>query len=235
MKKGVVRIGVICMGMYVLINILIAAVYVDNPQLVFTDQLSAEFVNPFESGNENSNMSNYTQYFDQFEGFVIVGSATEVNNHHLHLFALPNQKANVYRDIKIYIFSNQPCYYRVKVDDQIHSQGYNEWKSSVKATSSYSTVSIEVTLVNETNVTLPVFIFKDLVLMDNPWDAVSDDDDDDSSVTDVDEWIRMSRGEFNMFIATRIAVDIIFGFLGFVAGTSIAVMHADTMGIQRVI
>lgn len=213
--------------------LLLSAIYLDNPQLVFTEQLSAEYTNPFEEDDGNNNLSNYTEYFEQFEGFVMVASATEQKNHELHLFAFPGQRASIYRDFSIYIFSNQPCYYQVKIDDQVHSRGFNEWKSVVKASSDYSDVRIEVTLVNETNVSLPVFSFEKLKLINSPWDAGGDDDDEEE--TDVDEWIRMSRGEFNTFIATRIVVDITAAFLAVVVGTSMAAIAADAMGIQRIL
>jgi hypothetical protein len=216
------------------IMLFLSAVYIDNPQLVFTDQLSAEYTNPFEeNGSIDGNRSNYSEYFEKFEGFVVIGSATEVKSHKLHLFALPDQQANVYRDIKIYIFSNQPCYYEVKIDDQVHSRGFNEWKSTVKATSDYSRMDVEVTLVNETNVTLPAFTFDNLHLLDSPWEKEGGGEEEEE--TSVDEWIRMSRGEFNIFIATRIIVDVVFVFLGVVVGTSMAAMAADAMGIQRII
>ncbi len=232
-SRTILRIFSICLPLYLFIMLFSASVLMDNPHLAFPDQLvKGSLTNPFDEYMDDE-VKNYTQYFDTFEGFVMIMSASEVKSHELRLYALPGFNSKIYREFSIVIFSNEPCVYEIKIDDQVHSRGYNEFRSVVKASSSYSTIDVDVRLVNETNVTLPVFSFKNIKLLDSPWDARSDDDDEEKVIAE--EWIQFSRGEFNQFIATRIAIDVLFVFLAVVAGTSTAAISADTMGIQRVI
>ena len=233
--KTVFRISALIIPIYILVMLGISTFYYENPHLYFTEQVQGGVVNPFDPENQEDDEGNDTGYdkiFEQFEGYVILASATEVKHHNLHLFALPGQQAQIYRNYTIYIFTNQPCFYQVKVDDQLYKQGHSKWKAVVRGSSPYSDITIEVTLINETDVTLPVFKFKDVTLIESPWEtgggAAGDKDEAEGQ-----EWIMFSQGEFNTFIAIRIFSDIIYALLGVVAGVSIAAVKTETAGIQR--
>ena len=228
-KKTACRCALI-MIVYVFIMLFVSAIIHDNPEMIFPGQVSADITNPFD--NENiTDPFNYSERFKQFEGFVILASATETKTHDLHLMALPGQRAKIYRNFTIYIFSNMPCFYEVRIDDQVFERGSCEWKAKVRSSSPYNTINIEVRLVNLTNVSLPVFNFKNIELLDSPWEAVGEGE----GPPVVEEWIRMTRGEFSMWVIRNILMQICFGFLGAVGGISLATMHADLRGIERII
>ena len=234
--KNVLRFSAIVIPVYIIMMLGVSTFYYENPHLHFIDQVKGDIINPFDpdyQDDEDGNETDYIEKFKQFEGYVILASATEAGGHDLHLFALPGQKAQIYRNYSIYIFTNQPCYYQVMVDDQLYERGHSEWKTKVRGSSPYSNINIEVTLINETNATLPVFKFKDVTLLYSPWETggggAGDEDEEEG-----EEWIRFSQGEFNTFIAIRIVSDIIYAFLGVVAGISFAAVRTDTLGIQRV-
>lgn len=219
-------------SIYVFAMIVLTAIFCQYPGLVFVNQVSADIPNPFEGGDyDNGDIKNYSEIFKQFEGYVILASNVESGSHDLHLFALPGQNAQIYRNFTLFIFTNQPCYYEVKIDDQVYQRGYSEWKALVKSSSPYTTMNIVVTLKNETNATLPLFEFKNIKLLDSPWEAQGGEEE----VPVVEEWIRFSRGEFTWWVIRGIALQLGFAFLGIVSGTAYASIHADTRGINRVI
>lgn len=224
------QIALLVLPSYILIMLVISTVVCDNPDILFQNQASAEIVNPFSNDNATGG-SNYSEVFEQFEGFVIIASAVETTSHNLHLFALPGQNAQIYRNFSIYVFSNQPCFYEVRIDDQILQQGHSNWKAVVKSSSPYTTMDVKVTLINDTNVSLPVFIFSGIKLLDSPWDAI----DEGEGPPVAEEWIRFSQGEFTAWVIRGILIQVGFAFLGVVCGTSYASVHADLRGIQRVI
>lgn len=215
---------------YIIVMILFSQILIDNPQLLFSGQVSAKIVNPFDTDYEGSKQ-NYSKKFSQFEGFAIIMSAVEVSSHNLHLFALPGQNAQLYRNFSIYMFSNQPFYYEIKIDDQVYQRGYSEWKGIVKASSPYNDLNVQVKLINETNATLPIFYFKNLKLLDSPWEAVSEGE----GPPVIEEWIKFTQGEFTMWIVKMIAIQLSFGFFGAVIGTSTASIKADLRGILRLL
>lgn len=225
-KKNFFHICLVAMSLYLFVMFMLSAVIHDNPSLIIPS-VSGEIINPFAP---EGNVSNYTEKFKQFEGFVAVMSGVNVGAHDLHLYALPGQRAQLYRNFSVFIFSNMPCFYEVRIDDQVYQRGYCEWRASVKASSPYAMVNIKVTLINETNTSLPVFLFKDVKLLDSPWEAF-----EEGEIPIAEEWIRFTRGEFNAWVLTRIAVNILFAFLAVVSGTSYATIQADLRGIQRVI
>ncbi len=226
--KRSIKATTIALSIYVLIMMTISAVLIDNPEFIIVNHAVADYTNPFDI---YENVTNHSEQFAMFEGYVILASATETSTHNLHLFALPGQQAQIYRDFSVFVFSNQPCTYEVKIDDQVYQRGYSEWKAKIKGSSPYDEVSITVTLVNETNVTIPPFTFKNVVLLDSPWDAISDDDDIGGAV---EEWIRFSQGEFTVFVIRGILLQLGFAFLGVVTGTQYATIYADMRGIQQV-
>lgn len=224
--KKAISMGALCMVLYVFIMLVCSAIVLDNPELMCPGQVSAQINNPFDEDDKN-----LTKRFEQFEAFVIVASATETESHDLHLMALPGQRAQIYRNFTIYIFSNMPCYYEVRKDDQLLERGTCEWKAKIMGSSAYNKMDIEVKLINETDVELPVFYFNDLTLLDSPWEAVGEGE----GPPVVEEWIRMSRGDFTMWVIRNIIMQIMFGFFGAVGGVSLATIHADLRGIERAI
>lgn len=228
--KEILRISAIVLVLYIFLMLFISAVIQDNPELMFPGQVSADITNPFGDDDSNITDQNYSERFKQFEGFVVVASATETKTHDLHLMALPGQRAKLYRNFTIYIFSNMPCFYEIRLDDQVYERGFSEWKAKVSGSSPYNTLDIEVRLINLTNVSLPVFLFSGLELLDNPWEATGG-----GGTPVVEEWIRMTRGDFSVWVIKMIFMQIGFGFLGAVGGTSLATIHADIRGIERLL
>ena len=220
----------LAMFVYIFVLSIVSTMFYDNPQWVFIDQVSGDIVNPFEPESPPDDIQNYSEKFKQFKGYVIVASATETRTHNLRLFALPGQVAQIYRNFTIYIFTNMPCFYEVKIDEQVLERGYSEFQTMVRGSSVYSTMNVAVTLINETNVTLPVFSFSGLQLLDSPWDVL----DEGEGPPIVEEIIRFTRGEFTSWVLMRIAIDILFAFLGFVSGVEYAALHADFQGIDQV-
>jgi len=220
----------IIIPLYIIVMLLFSQVLLDNPQLIFPGQVSAEIVNPFDTDYKGTKQ-NYTEKFAQFEGFVVIMSAVEINSHNLHLFALPGQNAQIYRNFSIFIFSNQPCYYEIKIDDQVYQRGYSEWKGIVKGSSPYNDMNVQVKLINETNASIPIFYFTNLKLLDSPWEAIGGEE----TPAPVEEWIKFRQGEWSFFVIKQIAVGIVFVFVGMMVGTSSAAIKADLRGIQRIL
>jgi len=213
--KKILHQSLIIVLIYILILLLLSAIIQDNPELVLPGVVVANDIkNPFGDEIENDTL-NYFEKFKQFEGFVIVASATETNTHDLHLMALPGQRAKLYRNFTIFMFSNMPCYYEIKIDDQVFERGYFEWKASVKSSSPYNTLDISVRLINETNVSLPGFNFIGMELLDSPWEVIEEGE----GPAVIEEWIRMTRGEFTTWVIKMILMQIAFGFIGAVGGT----------------
>jgi len=216
------HLSLLVFSFYLFAMLSASAFLLDNPGFLFA---KGEVVNPFET----IPVSNYSNRFSRFEGYVVISSG--VKDHDLHLYALPGEIAQIYRNFSVLIFANMPCFYEVKIDDQVYERGYCEWRSVVKASSPYTTVNVEVLLLNETNVSLPLFEFKDLKLLDSPWEAIEEGE----GPVVVEEWIRFTRGEFTTWVLMRIGIQILFAFLGIVSGTSYATVHADLRGIERIV
>jgi hypothetical protein len=227
--KRATTLSIFFMLMYVLIMLLISTVVVDNPQLIFRDQVSAQILDPFDPGRKDEQGD--SERFKQFEAFVMIASSTEDTGSRLHLMAFPGRAARLYRNFTIHIFSNMPCYYEVKIDGQLYGRGSLEWRTQIKTSSPYNSLEVEVRLVNETNATVPVFYFTDISLIESPWDAREPED----RIPIVEDWIQMTRGEFTMWVIRNILMQIGFGFLGAVAGISMATIQADLRGVERVI
>jgi len=229
--KKVCNTTILVFSIYLFTMLLLSSVVHDNPHLIFVDQASAELINPFDKSDMGGDLTNYSQVFKQFEGAVYIFSGLESKTHNLHLMASPGKASQIYRNYTIYIFSNQPCFYEVKIDGQVFKRGFSEWKASVKTSSPYSTTSVEVRLINQTNATLPTFAFEEVVLLDSPWDAMGEGE----APAVVEEWVRFTRGEFTQWVVVRIAIEILFAFLAIVVAMSYATMHADLQGIERVL
>ena len=229
--KGTGKFVLLLFSIYLFTMFFISAVVHDNPELIFTNQVKAEIINPFEPDKSYDDLTNYTEIFKQFEGFVMLTSV-QGGGGTLHLMAVPDKSAQIYRNFSIYIFSNQPCFYEIKIDDQVFQRGYSEWKKVVRTKSDYNSINIKVTLVNMTNVTLQPFNFPELTILDSPWDAAGEGE---GGPPIAEEWIRFSRLEFTNWVLARIAIDIGFALLGIMVGISMATISADYSGIKRVV
>jgi len=232
--KVLVRYTLLIIPLYIIIMLLLSQFYIANPEFYFTGQVSAGgLINPFDDGQGDSqdydDLTNYTEKFRQFEADVFILSGHKT--HDLFLSARPGQNAQIYRNFSIYIFSNMPCFYEIKMDEQLLQRGYSEFKTVVVASSPYETMDLTVRLINVTNSTLPLFSFKNLALLDSPWDIISEE----GGGGPVEEWVRFSRGDFTAWVIMRIVIDIGFAFLGVVFGTSYATLHADLRGIEQLI
>lgn len=150
------------------------------------------------------------------------------------LFTLPGYRADIYRDFSIFIYSNQPANYLVKMDGQTHSTGSLSWMKRIDMRSEYRNVDIEVILENATGISR-TFLFENIRLVDSPWVRDEDKDDDDDRVPDLlDPYIKMSRGEMNVFIAKRVFADVVAVVMGILFGIQMAAVKADLVGISRV-
>lgn len=230
------RICFLMIPMYILVMLVVSQFFIANPEFFFTSQVSAGIINPFENNNDGGtndfdNMTDYVEYFKQFEADVFILSGHE--SHDLFLSARPgNTKSQIYRNFSIYIFSNMPCFYEIKIDEQLYQRGYSEFKTVVKASSPYEDMVVSVRIINQTNVSLPLFMFSNIILLDSPWDIITEEGE---GGLPAEEWVRFSRGEFTTWVIMRIIIDIGFVFMGVVAGTSYATLHADLRGIEQVI
>ena len=215
--------------MYLLIMVIISQVCIDNPELFFPSQVSANIINPFED-DDISDLQNYSKVFKQFESYVFIISGH--SGHDLFLSATPGiHKSQIYRNFSIYIFSNMPCFYEIKIDDQLYSRGYCEFKATVPASSPYETLNVKIRLINETNMSLPLFEFSNLVLLDSPWELLEEGEEEGV----LEPYIMMTEGEFTSWVIMRVLIDVSFAFLGVVFGTSYATLHADLRGVRQVI
>jgi len=182
-------------------------------------------VDPYLPPSKNGS-SNASDVFYRFEGQVFILSKGEGSD--LYLYAQDN--ANIFREFSIYMLTNQKSYYQILIDNQVHSEGEFEFMKIVKASSPYSSADIEVKLVNETGVELPSFKFSNLILLD-----VGEAPGEPEEISPIIEpYIKMTQGEMNVFIATRLITDLSLTILGFLVGSSIAVLKTDYQGVEQV-
>ena len=216
---------------YFLSMFVLSSIVYDNPQWFLVGQVNADIVNPFENEDEGD-ITDYNEIFEQFEGYVFISSGLQKKDHNLKLMAVPGQPAQIYRNFTIHIFTNQPCYYEIRIDDQVFSRGTCMWKSEVKTGSPYNDMTVRVTLVNMTNVSLPSFNFATISLLDNPWDSVSEGD----GPIVVEPYFRLfNEGEWTVWVAKSIAVQILFLVVAIPCGMGLAQVHADLRGIGQVL
>jgi len=191
---------------------------------VLTYPVSAEIINPYDPIPS----SNETNAFYMFEGQAYVFSKGVGSN--LYLYA--EDGGQIFREFTIQMFANQKAFYQIKIDDQVFEEGEFVFRKQVKAESAYSTATIKVTLKNLTGVELPSFVFADLILLDVG--EVPPDEPGGEISPIIEPYIRMTQGEMNAFIAIRLVTDISLTILGFLVGSSLAVIKTDYQGVEQV-
>jgi len=231
---------------FILIGLLAYALIISFSTAIFLDTHSfktdfldnyEDIINPFPGDGNNTKPPDEKTDPNVFDAQVILMSNVERGtSYNIHLFALPGQKSELYRDFSVYIYTSQKANYIVKVDNQTRKSGEVTWMERIDLNSEYETMDVKVILNNKTGVQRD-FVFKKITLLDSPWQAKEDKDKDkDESVPDIiDPYIRMSRGELNEFVAKRVIADIAAVILGILFGVQIAALKADLRGIDRVL
>jgi hypothetical protein len=203
--------------------------YLDN-----FDDIVNPFPDPPSGGNQTVPDTTGSGVFDA--QVMLLSNVERGTQYNIHLFALPGQKAELFRDFSVYIYSNQPANYLIKVDGQTHASGSVIWMKKIELHSEYETMDVFVTLENKTGVSRE-FKFEKIVLLDSPWQTKDKDKDKqaDEDVPDlIDPYVRMSRGELNEFIIKRVFADIVAVILAILFGLQLAALKADLRGIDRV-
>ena len=235
-----IHIIVLAFLVYVMVISCLTVFYLDNPQLIYIDQVSSSvfqkyesITDPLDTEPEKNGADDKTEP-DIFDAQVIVMSNIERHTGHpLHLFILPGQGGQLYRDFSVYIFTNQKVDYLIKIDNQTYDSGTGGWMKIVKARSEYDAVDISVTLVNSSLVERK-FGFNNLQLLDSPWQTAPGDGDDINIPDIVEPYIKMTQGEMSMFIVKRVFADVVSVIAAIVIGIQIAAMKSDLRGIERV-
>jgi len=239
--KKYIPVFTLVIFLYFSIVSLAAVFYSENPQLVFTDQRYenqmmkiGDLVDPFPDGKNESELEEESKLFDA--QVVVMSNIERHTEYKLHLFALPGQISQVYRDFSIYIFTNQETDYIVKLDNQTLKTGKMFWMERIDTRSEYDKVTLEIILANQSGVER-VFNFKKLELIDSPWQTKDEGDDDkDKDVPDVVKpYLQMTQGDFNLFIAKRVFADIVSVICGIILGIYFAAIKADLRGIGRIL
>ena len=206
----------------------------------YTDQYGekpqAYDINNRLGGNNETQGQNGTYNPGIFDAQVIVMSNVERDTGtSKHLFALPDQTgAQMYRDFSIYIFSNQPTNYLVKIDNFTVETGTMNWLKRIDRHSDYSKTDIYVMLQNESGGTRE-FSFSKLSLLDSPWqnNGGTSEQPNNEIPEIIKPYIEMSQGEYSVYVAKRVVADIVSVIAGILIGIQFAALRADFRGIER--
>jgi hypothetical protein len=230
----------LCLGIlvYIATILCLTAFYVDQ----YNQPTTYDLTNRLFGGPGGTDTWNNSTTLDAgiFDAQVIVMSDVERSSDFpRHFFALPGQQADIFRDFSIFMFTNQPTHYLVKVDNFTIDQGMMNWMKRIDRHSEYNTVSIYVLLENESGGSRE-FIFDRLNLMDSPSQGGTGGGGGDGSGTDnqqipdfIKPYVQMSQGEFNLFVGKRVFADIISVIAGIIVGIQFAALKADFRGIER--
>jgi len=186
----------------------------------------------------NENEDNEDSGIDVFDAQVFIASNYErKTGHRMHLYAFPNQEADLYRDFAIYIFVDKPATYLIKIDDQKVDEGSVEWRHIFKTHSEYNYMDVTV-IVQELNTEAQrEFKFVQIDLLDSPWQAGGGgggDEGDEDEVPDIAKpYISMGQGEFTIFIFLRVVADVISAFFAVLIAMKFAAIKADMAGTAR--
>lgn len=234
-KCKIILIGLIA---YAIIMSVTTAVYVgmsgNSNYLDNFDDVINPFPDPPSGGNQTTPKETGSNVFDA--QVILMSNVERGTQYYIHLFALPGQKAELFRDFTVFIYSNQPANYLIKVDGQTHASGSVGWMKKIDLHSDYESMDVIVTLENKTGVSRE-YKFEKIVLLDSPWQTKDKDKtgEDDEDVPDIiDPYVRMSRGELNEFIIKRVFADIMAVILAILFGLQLAALKADLRGIDRV-
>jgi len=177
--------------------------------------------NPFDSGGIDSK-------FYKYEGRVYLVGNLPGNDLFLH----GATNCQMYRKFEVHMLANQHSFYKIIMDNQTYKTGEFDFWTKVEVESPYNYVDVEVILQNRTGVELPKFTFYNMYLIGAPPPSEGGDEEDTSTI--LDPYIQMTRGELNAFVALRLFSDISLTILGFLAGSSSAVIRSDYQGVYRV-
>jgi hypothetical protein len=139
---------------------------------------------------------------------------------------------------EVHMFANQHCYYQIKLDNQTVDQGDFDFWRKVPLETQYTSAEIEVTLKNVTGVTLPKFTFAHISIYrpDAGGGGGGPGGGGDGDISPIIEpYIKMTQGQWNMFILARLLIDITLAVLGYLAGSSLAVIKCDYRGVEQVL
>jgi hypothetical protein len=184
----------------------------------------------YPGGNQSGNAVNM---FYQFEGRVYVLGETIGN---MYVYAIPSGGIITSKFV-IEMFANQHCYYQIRLDNQTVDQGDFDFWKRVPLQSQYSFTDIEVTLRNVTGVTLPKFTFSHVTIIPPEGSGTgAGNDNGNGGVSPILEpYIKMTQGEWSLFIIARLFIDIALGVLGYLAGSSLAVIKCDYRGVEQML
>ena len=219
---------------YVAIITMFTAFYIDRYEVPVAYDINNRL------GNETSNQSNYFNWTYQpgvFDAQVVIMSNVQIaSDYTKHLFALPGQtSANIYRDFSIFIFVNQPAHYLLKIDNFTIENGNIDWLKRIDRHSDYSTADIYILVENMSGGSRE-FTFSKLKLIDSPWQAGGSGTGEQTSnqiPEIIKPYIEMSQGEYSLYVAKRVAADIISVIAGILVGIQFAALRADFRGIER--
>ena len=187
---------------------------------------SAEGIEDFigAAQNETQNQTDgLTHRFDMFEGRVIILSYSNKTKDTI-LAAKSNGK--IYPNYKIFIFTNQPAYYLVRVDNQTYQEGRMEWFAVVKGYTPYQTIDIEVIVENETGVRLPSFKFTNIHVLR---------EEAEKTPEAVKPYVKLfTEGEVTWMLVKRVISDTLLAVWAFLTGSGVAVIQADLRGVERI-
>jgi hypothetical protein len=238
--KKAYKLFIIGMLIYAIVVSLATAICLDLNQTNFQKNTLAEnLTDPFDDGYKiddgESNQDDRSIPGDKiFDGQVYLMSNVERGTgYSLHLFAMPGQKSELYRDFSIYMFSNQKCNFLIKIDNQTYDRGEMTWFHRVDANSEYNKLDVTVILENTSQVSRE-YKFKSIQLLDSPWQTKKEKEEKEEETPDmVRPYLEMTQGDLNMFIVKRVIADIVSVIFGIMIGIQMAAVRADLRGIQR--
>jgi len=174
--------------------------------------------------NETQNQTtDITHRFNLFEGRVIILSYSNRTKDTV-LAAKPNGK--IYPHYEILIFTNQPAYYLVRVDNQTYQEGSMEWFALVKGYTPYQTIDIEVIIENETGIRLPPFKFNNIKVLQ---------EEAEETPETIKPYVKLfTEGEVTWMLVKRVISDTLLALWAFLTGSGVAVIHADLRGVERI-
>jgi hypothetical protein len=202
--------------------------------LVFVHSVIADdIIDPDDIYRKDTNKTdnNITKRFEQFEGRVYILAKPSPGSD-LFLYGAPNGK--LFREFEIHMFANEHAYYQIKLDNQTLEVGQFDFFKKTTAESPYNVITVEVILKNETDITLPVFKFANLKLIDlgEPTEKEEEEEEEPSPIIEPYRKI-FTPSEWNIHLATRMISLIGLTVLGYLVGSSLAIIKMDLQGAER--
>jgi hypothetical protein len=174
---------------------------------------------------------------DVFDAQAFIASNYErKTGYRMHLYAFPDQEADLYRDFAIYIFVDSPATYLIKIDDQKVDEGEVEWRHIFKTHSEYNYMDVTIIVQEKETGAQREFTFKEIDLLDSPWQGGGgggEDEEPEKEPEIAKPYFSLSRGEFTIFIFLRVVADIVSGFFAVLIAMKFAAIKADMAGTAR--